>query len=91
MSEHLLRQLSPLCIIESFVKAQQPPASLQTIPCQLQFVHRVDVLDMQLDARSVGRLRSPHVQVFVTPGLEVECVVAVVQVRKFWEQIQLRF
>ena len=71
MREHLLRQLSPLRIIESFVKAQQSAASFQTIPRKLQFVHRVDILDMQLDARSIGGLCSPHVEVFVTSGFKV--------------------
>jgi hypothetical protein len=42
---------------------------------------------MHLDARSIGRLRRPEVQVFVSAGFKVERVVAVVEVGEFGEQV----
>lgn len=78
MREQLLCQTSPLGIIEALVKAQQPTAPLEAIPRHLQLVHRMHILDVQLDARSVRRLRGPHVQVLVPPRLKVKRVIAIV-------------
>lgn len=78
MSKHLLRQLPPLRLLERLVEAQQSSAPLQAVPGHFELVHGVDVLDMQLDAGSVGRFRGPHVQVFMSSGFKVQGVIAVV-------------
>ena len=85
----LLRQSAPFAILKRLVKAQQPPTALQAITRHLELVHRMHVLDVQLEARPVRRLRRPEVQVLVPPRLEVERVVAVVQVRELGEEVQV--
>lgn len=61
MREDLFRKLAPLCIIKGFVEAEDPPASFQTVPCHLQLIHRMHVLNVHFDAGPIWRLRSPHV------------------------------
>lgn len=80
MCEDLLRKLSPLRFIKRLVEAEDSPASFEAVPSHLQFIHRMDVLNVQFDAGSIWCLRSPHVQIFVSPCLKVECVIAVVEV-----------
>ena len=89
MREHLLHQPPPLCLPKPRIKTHDAPTPLQTIPRHLQLVHRVHVLDVQLEARPVRRLRRPEVQVLVPPRLEVERVVAVVQIRELGEEVQV--
>lgn len=91
MREDLLGQPPPLRLIEALVKAHDPPAALQAVPRHLELVHRVDVLDVQLDARPVRRLRCPHIQILMPAGFEIQRVVAVVQVGKLGEEVQLGF
>lgn len=46
MREEFFRQSTPLGLLKRLIKAYQPPASFQTISRHLQFIHRVDILDM---------------------------------------------
>lgn len=78
MCEDLLCQPTPLRLVEGLVEAQQPSASLQTVAGHLQLVHCVDVLYVHLDAWAIWCLRSPHVEVLMSPRLKVYRVVAVV-------------
>lgn len=89
MHKEFLRQSTPSSLLECLIKAQQPPASLQTITRHFQFVHRVDVLDVKLDARTVRGFRHPHVQILMSACLEVQSVVAVMEVSEFREKSEL--
>ena len=91
MREHLLREPPPLALIKRLIKAHDPAAALQAVPRHLELVHRVHVLDVQLEARPVRRLRRPEVQILVPPRLEVERVVAVVQIRELGEEVEVIF
>ncbi len=91
MCEDLLRQPPPLCLVKPLVEAHNPATSLQTVPRHFQLVHCMDILDVQLDARPVGCLCCPHIQVLMSARLEIQRVVAVVQVGKFREEVQLGF
>lgn len=89
MGKEFLRQSTPLGLLECLIKAQQPPASFQTIARHLQFIHRVDVLHMKLDARSIWRFCYPHVQIFMSACFEIQRVIAVMEVSKFREKSEL--
>ena len=78
MCEDFLGQSPPLRLLEALVKAQKSSTPLQTIPRHLELVHRVHILYMHLDTRSIRRFRGPEVQVFVPPRLKVERIIAVV-------------
>jgi len=80
MGEEFFRQSSPLGILERLIKAQQPPASFQTIARHLQLVHRVDILDVEFDAWAVRGFCYPHVQIFVSACFEIKRVIAVMEV-----------
>ena len=51
--EQLLCELTPLGIVEGLVKAQNTPTTLQAVARHFEFVHGMNILDVQLDARSV--------------------------------------
>ena len=89
MCEDLLREAAPFRLVKRLVKAQEPSAALEAVSSHLQLVHRVHVLHMHLDTRAVRGLRRPEVQVFVSPRLEVERVVAVVEVGQFGKKIEM--
>lgn len=89
MRQHLLHQ-QPLLAFPSSTKADQSPAALEAVTCHLQLVHRVDVLDVKLCRRAVGRLGRPKVEVLVSSGFEVEGVVARVKVRELVDQVEGR-
>ena len=91
MREQLFCQPSPLCLIKSLVKRQQPSASLQAVSSHFQLVHRVDILYVHLDTWAIRCLRGPHVEVFMSPCLEIYRVVAVVQVGEFGQEIEMVF
>lgn len=91
MREHLLGQSAPLAVVKRFVKAQDTPASLQAVSRHFQLVHGVNVLYVQLDARSVRRLGRPHIKILVPTSFEVESIIAVIEVRKFRKQVQMTF
>lgn len=76
MCEQLFRQSSPLRLLERRIEAQDPTTAFKTVPGHLEFVHRVHVLYVQLNARPVRCLGRPEVQVLVPPRLKVERVVA---------------
>lgn len=88
MGQHLSHQLALLRQIPPSIKANDPPASLQTVSRHLELVHSVNVEDVELDAGAVGGLGGPHVQVFVSTGFKVESVVARVQVRQLVHQVE---
>ena len=78
MREHLLGEAGPLALVKRSIEADEPAAAPEAVPGHLELVHRVHVLDVQLEGGPVRRLRRPEVQVLVPPRLEVERVVAVV-------------
>ena len=89
MRKHLFDQLPILTTVEPLIEAHQTSAPLQAVSRQLELVHRVHVLHMHLDARPVRSLSSPEIQVLMSPRLEVERVVAVVQVGELGEQMDI--
>ena len=84
MSEHLLDKLAPLRLVKRSVKAEDSPRALQAISSHLQLIHGMDVLDVELHARAIRRFCCPHVQVFMTPRLKIQSVIAIVEVCEFW-------
>jgi hypothetical protein len=76
MCEQLFRQSPPFCFLKRCIEAQDPTTALETIPGHLELVHRVHVLYVQFDTRSVRRLGRPEVQVLMSARLKVERVVA---------------
>lgn len=88
--EQLLQQLPLLLSLPLAVEHTDTPTSLQTVTGHLELVHRMNVLNVTLDAGSVGRTRSPHVQVLVTASLEVEGVRARVKVRELVQEVERR-
>jgi hypothetical protein len=91
VSKDLLSELAPLGVIEAAVKAQDPPAALQAIASHLELVHGMNVLNMELDRRAVWSFSSPHVEIFVPPGFEIDGVVTIVQVGELWQEVQVGF
>ena len=89
MREKFFRQSSPLGLLERLIKAQQPPASFQAIARHLQFVHRVDILDVKFDAWTIRSFCYPHVQIFMSACFEIQRVIAVMEVSQFWEKSEL--
>lgn len=89
MRKYLLREAPPLALVKRLVETNDAAAALQAVPCHLELIHRVHVLDVHLETRPVRCLRRPEIQVLVPPRLEVECVVAVVQVRELGEEVQV--
>ena len=82
MREQLLCELTPLGIVKGFVEAQNTSTALQAVARHFELVHGMDVLHVHFDARSVRRLRRPQIEVFMSAGLEVQGVVAIVEVGK---------
>lgn len=80
MCEHLLHQ-APVFSFPRSIKANQTSASLQTVSGHLEFIHGMQILNMALDTRSVGRSREPEVEVFMSSGFKVKSVRARVEVR----------
>ena len=91
MREDLLRELPPLALVERAVKAEQAAAALEAVARHLQFVHGVNVLDVQLDAGTIWRLCRPHVQIFVPSCLEIQRIVAIVKVCQFGKEMEIIF
>lgn len=71
MSEHLLCQTTPLCVIKAFVKAYDATAAFEAISCHLEFIHGVDVLDVHFDTRTVWRLRRPKIKILMPTSFKV--------------------
>jgi hypothetical protein len=79
---------SPLLLLPLPIKHADPPAPLEAVPRHLELVHRVQVLHVALRRGPVGRAREPEVEVLVSSRLEVERVVARVQVGELVEQVK---
>ena len=75
MCEQLFRQSSPLRLLKRCIEAQDPTTALETITGHFELVHRVHVLYVQLDARSIRRLGRPKVQVLMPTRLKVQRIV----------------
>jgi hypothetical protein len=88
MTQHLLHQPSPLLLLPLPIKHADPPAPLEAVPRHLELVHRVQVLHVALRRGPVGRAREPEVEVLVSSRLEVERVVARVQVGELVEELE---
>lgn len=91
MSEHLLHELPMLITVEGAIKGQNSTTAFQAIPCHFEFIHSVHILDMQLDAGAIGSLSRPQIQVLVPPSLEVQGIVAVMQIGEFRKKVQVVF
>mmetsp|Transcript_22594 Transcript_22594/g.40243 ORF Transcript_22594/g.40243 Transcript_22594/m.40243 type:complete len:201 (-) Transcript_22594:482-1084(-) len=59
LCEHLLQELKVWLLVERGVEAQHWSRPLEVITRQLQFVHRVNVLHVELDRRPSARLCHP--------------------------------
>lgn len=88
MRQHLPQQLPLLITIPTSVEANQASAPLQTVPRHLQLVHRVNVLHVTLDRRTVRRSGKPEVKVFVPTSFKVEGVVARVKVGELVDEME---
>lgn len=86
--QHLPQQLPLLITIPTSVEANETSASLQTVPRHLQLIHRVDVLHVTLDRRTVRRSGKPEVKIFVTTSFKVEGVVARVKVGELVDEME---
>ena len=91
MGKNLLRQLSPLALVKRLVKAEDSPTPLETIASHFKLVHGMNILHMQLDARTVRRLCSPHIQIFMPTRFKIEGVVAIMEVRELGEKPEVVF
>lgn len=80
MREDLLGELPPLALIELLREAQHATAALEAVSRHFEFVHGVDILDVHLDTRTIGRFCCPHVEILMATCLKVQCIVAVVKV-----------
>jgi len=90
VGEHLLHEPPMLALVPTAAEADDPPRALEAVARHLELVHRVDVLDVELGRGPVGRLGGPEVEVLVPAGLEVERVVARVEVGQLVDQVQGR-
>ena len=57
----------------------------------MQFLHRVQVLEVEFESRAIGRLGHPEVEVFALARFEKEYVVAVVEVGELVELVEFGF
>lgn len=89
MRKHFLRQPPPFTIIKPFIETQDPPTALQTISSHLKFVHRMYVLHMHFDTWAIRRFGRPKVQIFMLPSFKIKRVIAVIQISKFRDEIQM--
>ena len=89
MCKQLLDELPVLVRVECLVKAQDSPTPLETISSHLELVHRMHILDVHLDTRPIGSLGSPHIQIFVPTSFKVDGIIAIVEVREFWEEVEV--
>ena len=87
MREQLLCELPPFGIVEGLVKAQNTPTTLQAVARHFEFVHGMNILDVQLDARSIWCLRSPQVQVLMPTRLKVKGIVTIVEVGELRQKV----
>ena len=91
MSEDLLGQSSPLCLLERCIETDYSSAALQTVASHFEFVHSMNVLHMHLDTWAIWRLGSPQIQIFMPSSLEIESIVAIVEIGELREEMQLVF
>lgn len=90
MREHLLEQLVLVLGLPLAIKHTDASASLEAVSRHLELVHRVHILHMALDTRSVGGPRRPHVQVLVPACFKVQRIRAAVQVGELVQEVQGR-
>lgn len=78
MGEDFFYQTHMLRFIEASIETHNTPASFQTISCHFQLIHCMDILYMELDARPIGSLRSPHIKIFMTPCFKIKSIVTII-------------
>lgn len=71
LSENLFYELPVLPAVESRVEAEEASAPLETITGHFELVYGVNILNMHLNAWSVGGFGCPHVEIFVPSSLEI--------------------
>lgn len=71
MCKEFFYQTTPLRFVKALVKTDEAPASLQTVPRHLQFVHSMHVLYMHLHTWPIRCFCCPEVQVFMSSRFEV--------------------
>lgn len=55
----------------------------QAISWEVKFLHCVEILEMHLDGRAIGRFAHPYVEIFAFAGFKEENVIAVVEFGQF--------
>lgn len=79
--QHRLHQLQMRRAIERTVEVQQRTRTQHAVARQLQFIHRVHVDHLELRRRSVGSAADVHVQVGVLAGLQIQNLIAALELR----------
>lgn len=87
MRKEFLRQPSPFRLIKRLVEADNAPTAFQAVARHFEFVHRVHILNEHLDRRAVRCFCCPQIEILMSPRLEVECVVAIVEISEFREEV----
>ena len=77
-----------LPFIPSTIKHADPSTSPQAVTRHLQLVHRVDVLNVTLDRRSIRCSAKPQVEILMSTHFEKERVVTRVQVGNLINEVQ---
>lgn len=91
LSEELLDEFEMGLRVESGVKGQDRTGSLEAVAGEMQLLHGVQVLHVELDRGAVWRLAHPDVEILALAGLEEADVVAVVEIGKFVELVEFGF
>lgn len=89
LRQHLLDHGVVRGVVKAAVEGQNRSRSSQTVAGEVELVHGMQVLDVELGGGTVGSLGHPHVQIHMLSGLKVQNVVAVVHLSNLVELVQL--
>lgn len=66
-------------LVESGVEGEDGTRAFQTVACEVQLVHCVQILQVKFDGRTVWRLAHPRIEIFGLPCFEKQYIVAIVE------------
>nr|POE65232.1 hypothetical protein CFP56_34899 [Quercus suber] len=89
VGQELLEQAGVGELVEGGVEGEDGAGALEAVAGEVELLHSVHVLAVQLDGGAVGRLGEPDVEVLALAGLEEHDVVAVVEVGELVELREL--